>query len=631
MSRHFDRKASLCILASLLLTSLLCIWLYTCNNKYTHAAAQPVNGELALSAEDIRQHPLRFLTEEWTFYPDVMLSPEQFDQGQPDAPFVYMDIGASTRFDGLGTRNTPFGCGTYVLDLSLPAGQTYALELPEIFSAFRLYAGDQLLAETGNPDAEFYVPRTQIQTAAFESSGQVRLILAVRNASHIYSGLIYPPAFGTPQAVNLYHYLRFGICIMGCTAVFLFVCLSFFLAFRMRSGNALLSAWICLALIGFTSYPLVHTLLRLPVFPWYPLEIFCGYAVTLLVILLHNRLCCPGRTVRLISQGAAALVCLLALLYSSLAPWLTTPVMRAFSTFITLYKTAAAAYLLITALWCARQKKPEAYPLLCGTVCYSAFLLWDRLLPAYEPVYGGWFSELGSFVLILALFWTVWKDILHAYTFHTSFVDDYRQLSRQAAIQQAHYQELTDKLEETARHRHDERHHLILMSTFLEQGRLEELKDYLARYQQSIEPVEHITLCRCLCADAVLQYYRNLCRKEDILFTVSAQLPAHIHVSDTDVAILFGNLLENALDACRAQQESERHISVKTSYQEDRLLLRVENSYETPVRMNRGRYLSGKHGGYGIGTETVNAVVDRYQGQIKYDVEDTLFRVSLIL
>ena len=132
----------------------VCITLYFLNNKYTDPAPQAENGYLDLTQETEETYPLRFLRDGWAFYPDTLLGPEDFNDGAPKEYMVYTSIGDFTRFDRMGTRETPFGCGTWVLDLWLPETGDYALELPEIFSAYRFYVNDRLVLQTGDPDPE---------------------------------------------------------------------------------------------------------------------------------------------------------------------------------------------------------------------------------------------------------------------------------------------------------------------------------------------------------------------------------------------------------------------------------------------------------------------------------------------
>ena len=70
-------------IASLIMITLACFFvclhfLYWYDNKYTAKGLQPVSGMLCLSEEDLAGRQLYFLTRQWQFYPDVLLTPEDF-------------------------------------------------------------------------------------------------------------------------------------------------------------------------------------------------------------------------------------------------------------------------------------------------------------------------------------------------------------------------------------------------------------------------------------------------------------------------------------------------------------------------------------------------------------------------
>lgn len=626
------KKKNLVFFAAVILcASLMCIWMNQFNNKYTDTAAQPVNGFLMLSEEELSLHPLRFLTEEWAFYPDVLLSPEDFQEGAPMQYMTYTNIGQYTCFCTPSDPNQPHGCGTWVLYLTIP-DTSVTLELPEIFSAYRLYVNDDLVLQLGNPEPDAYRPLVQNRSIDLApSSGTVRLILAVSDYSHYYSGLVYPPALGTSQAIREYQAIRLMVCTSGISIAFLLALLSLYLGLRMKHRNALYFSLLCFAMVGFTSYPLVHTLMALPAFPWYIPELCCGYLVLFLIVLLHNRICGTGALPSAISQWTAFFFLLASLVYGLSAPVLTVPAMQAYSAALSVYKAAAAGYLLCSSAAALCLKEPSALLVFYGDVFYGTVLFWDRLFPDYEPIYGGWFSEWGDIVLILTILYTLWSDMAQAYSFRVAFSEEKKNLERQLAIQQEHYQELNEKIKEAAKMHHDERHHLITISNLLENNKLNELRQYLAEYRFSYGQQEHTVLCGNLTVDAILQYYRKRCLASGICISIQAQLPPKISISDTDLAILYGNLIENALEACLKQGEGNRFIDILTSFQDGKLLLRVENSFGTPPRKKDEKFLSTKHRGYGIGTESVKTIIRRCHGQIKYDITEECFRVSVVL
>ena len=149
-----------------------------------------------------------------------------------------------------------------------------------------------------------------------------------------------------------------------------------------------------------------------------------------------------------------------------------------------------------------------------------------------------------------------------------TFAEEKRQLTKQVAIQKAHYLELTEKIEESAKQRHDQRHHLRTLYSFLSAGETRKAMDYLETYILTTMGQERAILCSNLVIDAILQYYKNLCDRQGIAFETKMELPPDLPVSDTELSILFGNLLENAWEAC-CREKTNQYITVRGKYKKE--------------------------------------------------------------
>ncbi len=318
----------LALLLAVVLGSALCLSLYVWDNKYTRPGAQPMDGLLTLTDEELEQTDLHFLIHGWAFYPGVLLTPEEWTAHGTEHYMIYTSIGEHTRFDQ-PDGVTPHGYGTYVLTLELPEDPAqYGLELPEIYSAYRLYLNGNLELQVGN--------RTWSTTSPAPRTAWSPLQEAVSPPSCWRCGMTpilqragLSPALGTPSS-QPQPGLRLGlaVCVTLCGywggAGRLFRCAD-------APQNALLFALLCLAGSLFTAYPILHSAAALPPRPWYALEISVGYAMVVLVVTLQNRLCQTRRPVALTVEIAGWLFCLTALCYGLLSPYLTIPVMKVFS------------------------------------------------------------------------------------------------------------------------------------------------------------------------------------------------------------------------------------------------------------------------------------------------------------
>ncbi|WP_101910053.1 sensor histidine kinase [Marasmitruncus massiliensis] len=629
--KAFILRRSLAMLLMVVLSSAFFLILYHFDNKYTKDASQAINGTLYLSETDWTDMPIRYLRDGWRYYPDRLLTPETLKR-QGDN-YQYLSIGEESNLAAGDFRHSPHGSASYAITLYLPETEhTYAIELPEIYSAYRFYVNDKLKLQMGEPDSQSYRDQTQCRIITFEASGKATLLLAVSDHSWVYSGLVYPPAFGEPLHVNTTRGLRIGICLIVVTATLMMAVFSLYLALRTRRRNNIwLFALLCLTASVFLSYSIVHGILALPVQPWYTVELVSGYLMTLLVLLLHNRICDTERRLRFVSGIAAGSISTLALLYGAFASQLTLPVMLVFSHVIFAFKLLTALYLLGTAIMAVRRNMENAALLLYTDILYACAFAWDRLLPNYEPVLGGWFQEWGGLGLVLSVGMVLWKDVAMGYQHSLIYAEEQRQMKRQLAMQVEHLRQINQKVEESAKLRHDFRHHLRTLMALSGDGHREELENYIRGITVINEGTRIGRLTENIELDALVQYYSGLAQSRDIRFRSRLMLPAKLDFPMVDLCGLLGNLLENATEACQRQKNNEKTIFIAGRLQDGQLEFVVDNSFDGKLNIRGGKYVSSKRSGFGLGIPSVLETVERYGGVINLYADKKGFHAEVSL
>lgn len=626
------------LLLLITLASLYFLALYQFDNKYTLQAPQAANGILAITEDDLNSHPLRYLCNGWAFYPDVLLSPEDFAKGSPNLYMNYITIGQYPHFDRMGTRQTSHGSGTYVLTLLLPNKlTTYALELPEIFSAYRLYIDDTLALEMGNPNPECYTSSTQSRLITFEKTKKVTLILAVTDYSHFYSGLVYPPAFGLPYEVNRARDLRLGLCLMCTTITLIVALLSLYLGLHMKHRDTCFFALLCLAMFCFTSYTLLNAFFALPIMPWYPLELTCGYIISFLVIVLHNRICRTPLLLKKTSNTFSFIFVLISFIFGFSSSYLNLSMLKFFSDLVLLYKILVALFLIVVAYYSIKRSKSDHKPLFYATVLYGTSFAWDRILPDYEPIYSGWFLEWGSLILVLAIGYTLWRDVANAYAYSLSFAEEHRQISRQLDMQLAYSKQLTQLSEKTRRLTHDFRQHLRTIGTLALNTQDRELLNYLEQVTTLFAPsntTTHISFSENPALDALLRYYHNSACENNIQADFHFGLLQPLALTDIECCTVLGNLLENAIEACKRQNTGERMIKLTTKETSQTLYILIENTYNGIAIKKNKHFISQKTSSterIGIGLASVQETLSRYHGTLDIYPKAHLFSIVISL
>ncbi len=181
--------------------------------------------------------------------------------------------------------------------------------------------------------------------------------------------------------------------------------------------------------------------------------------------------------------------------------------------------------------------------------------------------------------------------------------------------------------------RHDYHNHIQTIKAFLEMDRLDELGGYLDRLNDDLDRVDTTLKTGNLHLDAILNSKLSLIANRGIRVNAKAQVPSTLTVTDVDLCVILGNLLDNAMESCeRLPPGDDRFIRVYVGVMGEQLYLSVTNAAAAGVRkLGRMQYQSEKGGSHGFGLSRVDALVARYGGYLNRQSEPGVFATEILL
>ena len=179
-------------------------------------------------------------------------------------------------------------------------------------------------------------------------------------------------------------------------------------------------------------------------------------------------------------------------------------------------------------------------------------------------------------------------------------------------------------MKETEKARHDFRHSIRTLTELYDAGDYEAVGNYLHQFVNAM-PVNEV---RYFCADtalnALLNYYDHITAQEQIAFSVQVRLPETLPVSDVDLCSMIGNILDNAVTACRKAEKKRIALTVLTEDAAQLYIVAV-NTFNGVVKQKGGRYLSTDRKGSGIGLSSVASTAEGYGGVARFSHKGTEF------
>lgn len=399
-----QKKRLWAAVSALLILILAVAAFYGCylnDNKYTASLPVLQDGSVQIPKME-EENRVLFLTDEWEFYPNLLLEPADFQQ-QGHTP-VKMRVGQYASFSPFHQDGSPYGMGTYRIVIRGEKVKEQVLALPEVFCAYRLYLNGNLVLENGG--TEPYSPYIQQRVALLPMEETVEVVIQVVNQTHYYSGLYYPPAVGSLEAVGRMFFVRslvYGTFVLFSLGLALFSIAVWAGTRQTRSGTlfwwlgllalsfAIRSCHVFFSAVGFSHIRLIYLLEDTGAF----FNILCILKITL--HLTGRSDTTWGKLVFWIGiYGVVA---------GAVFPTLILPALPAFvpiyGSLVFWYKAGTSLAVVGMALGQKRLDRDFLWILIPGEIHAVSLLARVFALPSYEPAYTAWPDEYGAFALVL--------------------------------------------------------------------------------------------------------------------------------------------------------------------------------------------------------------------------------------
>ena len=210
---------------------------------------------------------------------------------------------------------------------------------------------------------------------------------------------------------------------------------------------------------------------------------------------------------------------------------------------------------------------------------------------------------------------------------------DKRIAKYQSDLVERHGEEVENMYRQTRGWRHDLKTHIQTMKAYLALKQYEELEGYLNGLDQDLENVDQILKTGNVKIDALLNSKLSLAGNKGIPVEAKAVVPAQLPVSEVDLGIILGNLMDNAMEAClKIEEKDKRFLRVYMDVLKGQLYIYVINSTEgRPVRTGK-LYLTTKTArDHGYGLLRVDKVVEKYHGYLDRQSEEGVFATEVLL
>ncbi len=207
---------------------------------------------------------------------------------------------------------------------------------------------------------------------------------------------------------------------------------------------------------------------------------------------------------------------------------------------------------------------------------------------------------------------------------------DSRIAAYQNDLMAKHIDEVQNIYREIRGWRHDYHNHIQIMKAYRSLEENERIDDYLDSLDADLTNVDKLIISGNVMADAILNSKLSLAKARGIDVIATTAVPPNFSISEIDLCVIIGNLLDNAIEACMRQSHGARFIRVYMDIKKDSLYISITNTATAAAKQN-GRYISSKGGSHGFGLLRVDRLVGKYNGYIKRRDEQGAFTTEVLL
>lgn len=236
------------------------------------------------------------------------------------------------------------------------------------------------------------------------------------------------------------------------------------------------------------------------------------------------------------------------------------------------------------------------------------------------------------FVFVLLLFDIVMFKVYVMYQEQNQMKRMKQESMNQLEIYDRQIHEKQKVMDEVRKTKHDMKNNMIYLQNLLK-ANPEEAEKYLEKFiGKTTKKTDEFSKSGNFSIDSMLNYKNMIAKSKGLSLILEEQTPINLPYENSDLCVILGNLLDNAIEA--AENSENKEIDVRIVYVKNKLKITVKNYYTGKIKKDTGgNFISTKSDtkNHGIGLQSVTRIVDAYGGVMEVRTDHSVFQVDIII
>ena len=175
---------------------------------------------------------------------------------------------------------------------------------------------------------------------------------------------------------------------------------------------------------------------------------------------------------------------------------------------------------------------------------------------------------------------------------------------------------------------HDMKNHLLLLRA--QAGNGQDVQDSIQELEDQIQEYENYHHTGNEFLDIIIRDKAKAAKERNIDFSAVISFEAGSFVEPLDISTIFGNALDNAIEASEKLPEDKRMITVRANRVRNMLVITVENNTASVFPGAKGTSKKDAFA-HGFGLPNIKNVVEKYDGECNPKLENGMFTLKIIM
>jgi len=278
------------------------------------------------------------------------------------------------------------------------------------------------------------------------------------------------------------------------------------------------------------------------------------------------------------------------------------------------------------------QRHMKAMLIITVWICALIAMVFSYITSVYENLPG--FTILGTSLAIFIILVGIMCPLLILSSISkVHFKNLFDAMEKQVQAQVAHYETIVKMNEDMQKFQHDYNNLRLGLDSYLKRRDITGALNYLNSDEMSLSKNKYTYETGSLILDALLNEKQLVAIADNTFITFDGVLPDNL-LSTAEICIVFGNALDNAIEACtKLPKTTKKEIAIKSTYSHNFLFIKITNTVEKDVVISKNHVVTTKENKqtHGIGLRSIRTVIEKNSGTLELSCNKNIFCLEIDL